>query len=110
VRPVLDSRLGPVNKYLIYYPNGIRRHVKRSERDLLASSLTQIGPREYKANSFQTEREQMTGPRYLPGKFTVEFIDRTGSRGIRAERLETVRAMTARLFRQGVLGNVVEQS
>jgi hypothetical protein len=91
------------HRYLIFYPNGIRRHVTRLERDLLASSLTQIGPREYRAASFQTEREQMTGPRYLPGKFTVEFIDRSGSRGIRIERLETVRGMTARLFRQGVL-------
>lgn len=92
------------HRYLIFYPNGIHRHVTRLERDLLAASLTQIGPREYRAASFQTEIEQMTGPRFLPGKFTVEFIDRCGSRGIRTERMETVRAMTARLFRQGVCG------
>ena len=88
-----------MNKFTIHYPNGIKRHINRLERDLLASSLIQIAPREYAATSFQTEREQMNGPRYLEGAFTIEQTD---GRKIH-ERLESVIGMTARLIRQGVL-------
>ena len=87
------------HRYLIHYPNGIKRHVNRLERDLLASSLTLIAPREYAAASLQTEIEQMTGRRYLEGAFIIERPD---GRKIH-ERLESVMGMTARLFRQGVL-------
>ncbi len=87
-----------MNKFTIIYPNGIKRHVNRLERDLLLSSLTQIAPREYAAPSLQTEIEQMNAPKFLPGKFTIEYGDRRI-----IERLESVGAMTARLFRQGIL-------
>jgi hypothetical protein len=87
-----------MNKFTIHYPNGIKRHVNRLERDLLASSLTQISPREYAATSLQTEIEQMTGPRYLEGKFTIEQPDGQ----VVSERLETVMGMTVRLVRQGI--------
>lgn len=87
-----------MNKFTIHYPNGIKRHVNRLERDLLASSLTQISPREYAASSYQTEIEHMTGPRYLGGKFTIEQSDGQ----VVSERLETVMGMTARLLQQGI--------
>jgi hypothetical protein len=76
----------------------MRRHVNRLERDLLASSLKQIAPREYAAPSLQSEIEQMTSRAYLEGKFTIEQSD---GRRI-TERLESVGAMTQRLFSQGV--------
>lgn len=87
-----------MNKFTIHYPNGIKRHVNRLERDLLASSLTQISPREYAASSYQTEIEHMNGPRYLEGKFTIEQSDGQ----VVSERLETVMGMTVRLVRQGI--------
>lgn len=85
-------------KYLIRYPNGMTRYISRLERDLLASSLTQISPREYAASSYQTEIEHMNGPRYLEGKFTIEQSDGQ----VVSERLETVMGMTSRLIRQGI--------
>jgi hypothetical protein len=79
----------------------MKRHINRHERDLLLSSLTQIGPRQYRATSLQMQIEQATGPRFLPGKFIVEFMDRSGSKGIRTERLETVIGMMAWFIRSG---------
>ena len=43
--------------------------------------------------------EEMNGPRYLEGAFTIEQPD---GRKIH-ERLESVMGMTARLIRQGIL-------
>jgi hypothetical protein len=90
-----------MNKFTIHYPNGIKRHINRLERDLLASSLIQIAPREYAAphHSLQTEIDQINSPRYLEGAFTIEQTD---GRKIH-ERLESVMGMTARLIKQGVL-------
>ena len=90
-----------MNKFTIHYPNGIKRHVNRLERDLLASSLTQIAPREYAALSLQTEIEQMTGARFLPGKFNIEQPDGR----VISERLESVMGMTARLIKQGIVAS-----
>jgi hypothetical protein len=87
-----------MNKFTIKYPNGIKRHVNRLERDLLASSLKQIAPREYAAPSLQSEIDQKNAPKFLPGRFTIEHGDRRIS-----ERLESVGAMTQRLFSQGIL-------
>jgi predicted GTPase len=86
-----------MNKFTIIYPNGMRRHVNRLERDLL-SSLTQIAPREYAAPSLQREIEQRNAPHFLPGRFTIEHGDRRIN-----ERLESVAAMTERLFNMGIL-------
>jgi hypothetical protein len=88
-----------MNKFTIHYPNGIKRHINRLERDLLASSLTQIGPKAYTATSLQTELHEMNIPRFLAGAFVIE--DSKGNKT--KERLESVGGMMARLIRQGIL-------
>lgn len=84
------------HRYLIVYPNGIKRHVNRLERDLLASSLTQIAPHEYRAESLSQDLQQSTGPDFLEGHFTIEYPQRYGKRRVN-ERLETPKRMTIRL-------------
>lgn len=62
------------HNFLIRYSNGFKRHVSRTERDILTDSLQQIGPREYLSkDSLQFSAEQLNGPSYLPGVFSFEL-------------------------------------
>lgn len=83
------------NSYLILYPNGIKRHISRAELATL-SGLVQIGPKEYKASSLETNLAESTGPDYLSGAFIIE---RDGQR--EHERLQTSKGQLAQLKSRG---------
>lgn len=85
-----------MNKFTIHYPNGMKRHVNRLERDLLASSLTQIAPREYCAISLSRDIQATSGPNYLGLELVFEYPpDRE------YEREQTPRGMITRLEQMG---------
>lgn len=85
--------------FLIRYSNGFKRHISRQERDLLSTSLQQIGPREYLSKtSLQASLEQTNGPAYLAGFFIFEH---KGKKAL--ELLESPRGMVERLEKTGAL-------
>jgi len=85
-----------MNKFTVHYPNGIKRHINRRERDLLASTLTQTAPREYRASSLSHDISATSGPNYLGLEVVFDYPpDRE------YEREQTVRGMIARLEQMG---------
>jgi hypothetical protein len=79
--------------YLIRYSNGFKRHISKSERDLLGPTLQQIGPREYLcAVSLESDLERTSGPNFLPGSFVFEHQGKK-----RHERMESTIGMVNRL-------------
>jgi hypothetical protein len=60
-------------KYLVHYDNGMKRYINRLERDLLASSLTQIAPREYAMPSLSSDIQLNSGPNYLDLELVFEY-------------------------------------
>jgi hypothetical protein len=85
-----------MNKFTIHYPNGIKRHVNRQERDLLLSSLTQVAPHVYTSPYFSGALKLASGPNYLDLELVFEYPpDRD------YEREETPRGMLARIEKMG---------
>jgi hypothetical protein len=91
------------HRYLIIYPNGIRRHVNRLERDLLASSLTQIAPREYRMPSLSSDIQLTSGSNYLDLELVFEYPPKRVY-----EREQTLKGMIARLQQMGFTGVCAE--
>jgi hypothetical protein len=88
---------------LIRYSNGFKRHVSKTDLDLLGETVKQIGPREYLSTvSFQTDLDMTSGPNFLSGRFVIEYPRRLGG-GQVIERLETTKGMIGRLTRAGAL-------
>lgn len=83
--------------YLIVYPNGIKRHISRTELATL-DGLKQTGPREYAATYTYAETliEQTNGPNYLELALVFDYPpDRE------YEREQTPKGMIARLEAMG---------
>lgn len=85
-----------MNKFTVHYPNGIKRHINKSERDLLGASLVQIRPREYLSASLALNLQQAHGPNYLTGFFIWELA---GQR--EEERMQTPKGQIERLEAMG---------
>ena len=84
-------------KYLIHYPNGMKRHVDRAELTELSPKLQQISAKEYRSSSLPKELEAIQTPRFYQGKFVTVYSD-----GRKAtERMESVRGMIERLSNSG---------
>lgn len=83
--------------YLIRYSNGFKRHISKSELDLLGTKARQVGPREYFCTvSIRHEQEITAGPNYLDLQVVFDYPpDRS------YEREQTPRGMLARLTEMG---------
>lgn len=82
-----------MNKFTVRYPNGIKRHINKSELVLLSGSLQQIGPHEYLSKaSLQATIEQASGRHYLPGVFIFVLKGKK-----RRELMETPCGLVGRL-------------
>lgn len=86
-------------EYLIRYSNGFKRHVSKTDLDLLGSAIQQVGPREYLCTvSLQMDLEQTNGPHYLSGSFIFEH----GGQRTR-DLMESTIGMISRYRKNGVL-------
>lgn len=81
-----------MNKFTIRYPNGIKRHINKSELAILSDSLQQIGPHEYRAASLQHTIEQSSQPSFLAGTFIFELKGKK-----RRELMQSVSGMVREL-------------
>jgi len=85
-----------MNKFTVHYPNGIKRHINRKERDLLLSSLTQIAPHVYTSTYFSGHLKLTSGPNFLDLELIFDYPpDRE------YEREQTPKGMVARLEQMG---------
>lgn len=99
--------------FLIIYPDGSKKHVKRAERDelLLGCLITALNSNEYKyvgqiktfhaLSDLQVLRQQMIKcqrqePDYYPGTFVVEYPRRLGQ-ARRRESMQSAEALAIAL-------------